>query len=290
MNNFDRFDVKRKIKSNVWHCQSGNKEYVVKKYQSPLVAEKVKVIHEKLADMQFPHTLSKVKLEDKNILIQPWIKDARAFNYQLKIDRTNSLALLHQLHQTGKKIDWSKDEYLLPPYDLRLKWQERLQKFITHYTQVSVYLGTDNCNQLILYAQEALKEFRQIDPLESQKTLLHGDVVHHNFLKDSKGNKILIDFDLASYGYPEEELIMWVHRVLPHVNYNLHSLINEQPLLKQIPVNYLQTLRFPNELLREWMYVKTVTTEKQQTFVEDLIRFTEVALSSWPKLWYDCGR
>ncbi|MFJ8262295.1 phosphotransferase [Rummeliibacillus sp. NPDC094406] len=284
------FDLKRKIKSNVWHCQLKKEEFVVKKYDNPLVAKKVKAIHEKLADMQFPHTLSKVTLEDQNILIQPWIKNARSFSYQSRIDRTNSLELLHQLHQTGKKVDWSKDEYLLPPYDLRLKWQERLQKFIMHYAQVSVYLGADNCNQLILYAQEALKGFNQIEPLQSTKTLLHGDVVHHNFLKDSKGKNILIDFDLAAYGHPEEEFIMWMHRVLPHVNYNLSTLLNEQPLLKRIPLTYLQTLRFPNEILREWMYVKTVTNEKQQAFVEELIRFTEVALSSWSKLWYDCGR
>jgi hypothetical protein len=83
---------------------------------------------------------------------------------------------------------------------------------------------------------------------------------------------------------------MWMHRVLPNVNYNLRALLNEQPILKRIPKNYLQTLRFPNELLREWMYVKTVTTERQQAFVEELIRFTEAALSSWPKLWYDCDR
>ncbi|MGX9135398.1 phosphotransferase [Rummeliibacillus sp. JY-2-4R] len=286
MNNFE---INKKIKSNVWHCQSGKKEYVVKKYDNELVAGKVKIIHEKLADMQFPHTLSKVQLEDQNVLIQPWIKDARAFNYHSKYDRTKSLAILHQLHQTGEKVDWSKDVYLLPSYDLQLKWKERLQKFIMHFTQVSVYLGTDQCNQLILYAQEALQGFKQIEPLQSRKTLLHGDVVHHNFLKDSKGRKYLIDFDLASYGHPEEELIMWMHRVLPHVNYNLRTLLNEQPLLKTIPASYLQTLRFPNELLREWMYVKTVTTEKQQTFVEELIQFTESALSSWPKLWYDCG-
>lgn len=286
----NKFNVKKKIKSNVWHCQSGNEEFVVKKYDNPMVAKKVKVIHESLADIQFPHTISKVTLEDENILIQPWIKNARAFKYHYKHDRTNSLAILYQLHQTGKKIDWSKDKYLLPPYDLRLKWQERLQKFILHYAQVSVYLGADKCNQLILYAQEALSGFNQIEPLESQKTLLHGDIVHHNFLKDSKGKNILIDFDLASYGYPEEELIMWMHRVLPNVNYNLRALLNEQPILKRIPKNYLQTLRFPNELLREWMYVKTVTTERQQAFVEELIRFTEAALSSWPKLWYDCDR
>lgn len=255
-----------------------------------MVAKKVKAVHESLADIGFPHTISKVQLEEKNILIQPWIKNARAFNYQYRYDRMNSLAILHQLHQTGREVDWSKDEYLLPAYDLRLKWQERLQKFILHFTQVSVYLGADNCNQLILYAQEALTGFNQIEPLKSSKTLLHGDIVHHNFLKDSKGKNYLIDFDLASYGHPEEELIMWMHRVLPNVNYNLSALLNEQPLLKQIPESYLQTLRFPNELLREWMYVKTVTTERQQTFVEDLIRFTEVALSSWPKLWYDCGR
>ncbi|RIJ64186.1 MULTISPECIES: aminoglycoside phosphotransferase family protein [unclassified Rummeliibacillus] len=284
------FDVKKKIKSNVWHCQLDKKEFVMKKYDNLAVAKKVKAIHESLADIQFPHTLSEVKLEDKNILIQPWIKNARAFNYQSRLDRTNSLAILHQLHQTGEKIDWSKEEFRLPTYDLRLKWQERLQKFMLHYTQVSVYLGADNCNQLILYAQEALAGFKHLEPLKSEKTLLHGDIVHHNFLKSSNGKNILIDFDLASYGHPEEELIMWMHRVLPNVNYNLNALLREQPSLKRVPETYLQTLRFPNELLREWMYVKNVITERQQAFVEELISFTEVALSSWPKLWYDCGK
>ncbi|MGR6896805.1 phosphotransferase [Rummeliibacillus sp. BSL5] len=286
MNNFQ---IKKRIKKNVWQCQAGNKEVMVKKYEHILVAKKVKAVHDTLADMEFPHTLPNTKLEN-NILTQPWVKNARRFNYKSKIDRKKSLELIQQLHKTGKNNNWSKADYYLPAYDLQLKWQERLQKFIMHIPKISIYLGNEKCDQLVLYARKALKELQNVEPLTSKKTILHGDVVHHNFLKDAKGKDYMIDFDLCAYGHPEEELIMWMHRVLPHVQYNLKLLLKEQPLLSDFPNSYLQALRYPNELLREWLYVKTVENEKQQTFVEDLLRFTEVALSSWPKLWYDCGR
>lgn len=280
----------KKIKPNVWKWTVNDRKYSVKRYQHQVVAQKIRSIHDKLGKIQFSQVLPITPSDDAEVIVQPWLDNVRAADYKKKQDRTRSLQLLHQIHDTREQIDWTASELALPHYHLMVKWQDRLQKFKHSRQQIAVYIGDAAVQQLILYAEEALEKMKKTPmPSYGQKTLLHGDVVHHNFLVDEQGAMTLIDFDLAAVGSAYDELVMWMHRVLPQVGYDLPKLLAEQPLLGTIPKEYFLALRYPNEVLREWLYVGTVATTRQSNFIRELISYTQVALSSWPKLWYDSG-
>ncbi|MEG0473692.1 MAG: serine/threonine protein kinase, partial [Solibacillus sp.] len=94
------------------------------------------------------------------------------------------------------------------------------------------------------------------------RTLLHGDVVHHNFMF-GKDDVKLVDFDLAAMGKKSDELILWAHRVLPNVDYDLKSLMKQHPYLQHIRKKE-HYLLYPNEIMRESLfYLKLAPRQKQ---------------------------
>ena len=121
-------------------------------------------------------------------------------------------------------------------------------------------------------------------------TLLHGDVVHHNILRDRDGIIRFIDFDLASTGPAGTEIALWIHRVLPQIEYDIEFLLNEQPSLQKLDNSSKSLLLFPNELLREWLHFFTLSEKSREKQAKKLIPFTKSALSHWPELWYNVER
>ena len=83
---------------------------------------------------------------------------------------------------------------------------------------------------------------------EEKETLLHGDVVHHNILRDKYGIIRFIDFDLTCTGPPGTEIALWIHRVLPQIDYDIEFLINEQPSLRNLDDCSKTLLLYPNEV------------------------------------------
>ncbi|MEG0439983.1 MAG: serine/threonine protein kinase, partial [Solibacillus sp.] len=93
----------------------------------------------------------------------------------------------------------------------------------------------------------------------------HGDVVHHNFMF-GKDDVKLVDFDLAAMGKRTDELILWLHRVLPNVGYDLKSVMQEHPYLQHVRQKS-HFLLFPNEIMREALfYLKLSPRQKQGTY------------------------
>ncbi|MGE7622845.1 phosphotransferase [Viridibacillus sp. NPDC096237] len=277
----------RRVKPNVWQWTINGHNYSIKRYGNKGTADKVRIVHHQLKKVEFPNILPVIASDDPTAIVQPWASNVRSVKFNRIEERKKTLELLYKLHATNSDINWSEFGVFLPQYDLQLKWHDRLLKFKAKKEQIAHFLGVSAVDQLIIYAEQALKSMQ---PVKNKKTtILHGDVVHHNFLMTEKGKVYLIDFDLAAIGHAEDEIIMWMHRVLPHVDYNLPKLLEEQPLLQGFPKEQLLAIRYPNELLREWLYVDVIATQRKAAFIEELVAFTNVALSSWPKLWYDSG-
>ncbi|MBK3493419.1 phosphotransferase [Viridibacillus sp. YIM B01967] len=277
----------RRIKPNVWQWTINGHNYSIKRYANKTTADKIRIIHQQLKKVKFPNILPVIASDDPATIVQPWVSNVHSAKFSRVEERTKTLELLYQLHATNNDINWSELGVFFPQYNLQLKWHDRLLKFQAKREQIAKFLGAPAVDQLIIYAEQALKSMKFVK--NSKPTILHGDVVHHNFLMTEQGKLYLIDFDLAAVGHAEDEIIMWMHRVLPHVDYNLPKLLEEQPLLRGLPKERLLAVRYPNELLREWLYVDVIATQRKKAFIEELVAFTHVALSSWPKLWYDSG-
>lgn len=279
----------RKVKKNVWKMVEGESAYSLKRYTTRSTAVKVEYVHRQLHAIRFPNIVPIIPTEDPLFIMQPWVEGTKPVNFRRRVDRTDSLLALQALHGTKEQIDWDASPYL-HRYQLLDKWRERLDRFIDNRDACGKFIRKQAVDEIIMYGEEALpilkKNYRQL----SGHTLLHGDVVHHNILRDGNGLIRFIDFDLACTGPPGTELALWIHRVLPNVGYNLEFLLAEQSSLNNLDNASKSMLLYPNEMLREWLHLLNMPEAKQESLARKLIPFTEFALSSWPKLWYDVER
>ncbi|WP_203246805.1 phosphotransferase [Sporosarcina beigongshangi] len=278
-----------KIKENVWKLERGGQYFSAKRYQSGSTAMKVNYIHAVLQEIEFPHTVPVIHEEDRLLFIQPWLEGAKAVNFRKRADRTDSLAALHALHGTKVQHDWHASPYL-HPYPLLTKWEDRIIRFRDLSGACEAYIGKGKVDEILFYALNAITIIKRVYKDQMNGTLLHGDVVHHNIMRDSTGIIRFIDFDLACTGPAGTEIALWIHRVLPQIDYDLDFLLDEQPSLQKLDQASKTLLLFPNELLREWLYFFTLSPSSRERQAKKLIPFTESALSHWPKLWYDVER
>ncbi len=253
------------------------------------IADKVRVIHRQLGRIEPSLVLPLVKSDDEQLIVQMWQEGSHSANFAHKKDREQSLKLLNTLHDTNQKIAWQRVPGLYT-FSQLLKWQMRHIRFKSRRNEFRTFLTREEVDQIIHFSEKALQLMEQENVPEKDLTLLHGDVVHHNFLWCSDGELRLIDFDLAHLGEADDEYILWLHRVLPAVDYNIDSILNELPDLQRLDKRKLHRLKFPNELLREWLFAVDLPLEQQLVFLDYLIPFTKRALTYWPKLWYDIDR
>ncbi|SEJ24154.1 Phosphotransferase enzyme family protein [Bhargavaea ginsengi] len=279
----------RQIKQNVWKWEVGGKRYSLKKYDSAQQARKVRRIHDELQKIGFPYVLPIIGSADERAVIQPWLDRAKSADYSSRAGRERTLSVLRTLHATSGQVNW-EGTGVLYPYPLVAKWEDRLAKFRKQKKQLVPLIGNHQYESIVYHAEEALRTIRKTYDPEENCTLLHGDVVHHNFLRATDGNYVMIDFDLACTGPAGTETALWIHRVLPHVDFNLDYLCGEQPELASLSASSFSLLLYPNELLREWLYLLSLDEEKQKLLKVRLDRFTDKALSAWIPLCYQVAK
>ncbi len=274
------------INHRVWKLEQNNRYYSVKQYDSQETLYKVKMLHEKLEELAFPHLLPVSENAQPHLLVQPWLANARNVNFKKRRDRVDSLEALKNLHETSAQFDWETEQYL-QHYTLISKWEDRLFRFQAIREACEIYLGKKTVTDIIFYAEKALRKIKKTYQPSEKPTLLHGDVVHHNLLRDQDGLIRLIDFDLASIGPASTEIALWMHRVLPQIDYDLPFLLNEHPYLQTLDESTFYLLLYPNEILREWLHFFSLSTETREKQLKYILPFTKVACSHWPKLWYN---
>lgn len=285
----DSMSVKGKseqINNNVWKLERNGHYCSVKRYESSTIALKVNELHKTLHTLSFPHVVPVMPSEHHLLFMQPWLKNAKPVNFKKRADRTASLEALIALHETVSQFDWLAASYL-HQYPLIRKWEDRLLRFETIREACEVYIGKDDVDAILSYAMNALQVVRRTYKDHVDNTLLHGDIVHHNILRDHKEVIRFIDFDLACIGPAGTEIALWIHRVLPQIDYDLEYLMDEQPVLQELNDSSMSLLLYPNELLREWLHFFTLSKSAQEKQIKIMVPFTKSALLHWPKLWYN---
>ncbi|MBD8026814.1 phosphotransferase [Ureibacillus sp. Re31] len=271
------------IKNNIWKQETPNGTLFIKKYENVSVADKVKSIHKQLDKIKFPYVIPLVKSKERDLVIQLWQDNSYSADFSNADQRKQSYKILKALHDTVNVIDW-KSQVILPRQHLYQKWNARYERFLINEKELVPYLQHAYYD-ITLFASRVLKQMRRKrHKVNGKLTLLHGDVVHHNFLICEDKNMKLIDFDLAVVGDSAEEMILWMHRVLPTMDYDLKKLFKEIPYLHQLCLPKLNYLQYPNELLREWLYVLQLGNYERDAFLDYLMPFTEKALRHWPDL------
>lgn len=257
------------IKENCWKWDSPKGSFFMKYYEDIFLAQKVKMIHQKLQSIDFPYHLSVEKNEDTHILKQRWFEGKSADYRQLEHQK-KTLKALQALHETDNQLKWAEMQ-ILPHYELREKWYRRFERFLENEYALKELLR-ENYQKIVTLASNALVSMDYNHHPFETRTLLHGDVVHHNFMIGEYSIKI-VDFDLATLGQPSDELILWLHRVLPYVSYDLTYLMKVHPYLQEA-THKLHYLRFPNEVMREALFYLKCNPRQQQAcnpFIQSIV-------------------
>lgn len=257
--------------------------FSVKRYKDQMTAEKVRKLHDQLLAVKFPHIAPLSEKGTGHLVIQPWLSDTKPVNFGDPDDRRASLHTLDALHETRDVIDWGAVGYL-PRFRLLNKWENRLQRFRHNELLIRSYIGSHAFDRFLAYGEQALDVLRAVKPDDSPVTVLHGDVVHHNLLASEDGSVYLIDFDLAAAGSPSVEIALWMHRVLPHIDYDAESLCSELPRLRLLSDQGIAMLRYPNEVFREWNYFAGLPDTGRRRISRHLTQYSAQALENWQNL------
>lgn len=177
-----------------------------------------------------------------------------AFSYTLQKDRQEGLELIEKFHHVTSKFE-ARYRTLLPNAQLIEKWRDRFSTFLNNLPFLGYFINESFISEMVSWANWSLAgleknhAFFQKEPF----VILHGDVAHHNFLRDSEGKLNLIDFDLISIGPYFLDHLQYVNRILPYIEWSfdrLASFKQIQGLLKEDA--FLYALVFPADIFREW--------------------------------------
>ena len=281
---FQIIEISR-IKDQVYKVKAKDLQFVLKEFPSYKRLKIQEAFTNSLKKNGFRNTYSFYSFSDKKALclqkkyygcLEYIHKANEPFRFDTKENCREGLQLLNQFHQTTMKLQGSYNT-ILPTFHLVEKWEERSTLFKRNLPLISFFLEREIITELFTWVEWSLSGLRQEkDTLEKlPKVILHGDVAHHNFMRTSKGDLFLIDFDLISIGPEIADYLQYANRILPFLNWSLTELDTFepfQPLLNQKV--FLYGLAFPSDILREWNRLVKEHTFHQMRKVRPIVELT----------------
>ncbi|WP_312093431.1 phosphotransferase [Niallia sp.] len=177
-----------------------------------------------------------------------------SFTYNSKWSRREALQLLeHYYAVTERLVEIYK--YILPSFHLMKKLEQRLAEFKCNKRIIERYLKKDMIEEIIEWADTSfnyLKKHKEYLQTKSN-VILHGDVAHHNFLRDVNNKLYLIDFDLISIGPRVGDYLQFANRILPNIGWSMQHLQKMRGYSDYFKDEwFLIALMYPTDILREW--------------------------------------
>ncbi len=252
-----------KIRDYVYIVETVKNKYVVKGYSSHnklRLQETFTATLKKegfLKTYSFVHHLSKDPLLFKGKYfgcIEYLPPDRKSFTFSSHRNRFEGMSVLKEFHQITASIV-SRYQTLLPFNDIQAKWKERLELFQQNSSLLQSFFKEKYLQEMVQWGDWALKGMKEYADsfFKEPYVVLHGDVAHHNFLRDKRGRLNLIDFDLISIGPPSLDYLQYANRILPFFDWSLEELYRYPSMetgLKQTA--FLYALAYPADIFREW--------------------------------------
>jgi thiamine kinase-like enzyme len=176
------------------------------------------------------------------------------FSFHTHKNRQEGIDLLEQFHQTTSSFE-SRYRTLLPKGHLIEKWTERLNIFSKNLPYIRYFINEPFISEMMSWAEWSLKGMnkKRIFFQKESAVILHGDVAHHNFLRDTKGQLNLIDFDLISIGPASLDYLQYANRILPFLDWSFERLESLKQIKKYLHEEaFLFALAYPADIFREW--------------------------------------
>jgi thiamine kinase-like enzyme len=250
------------IRGHVYKVETTKGDFILKGYSSYSRLKLQETFTSSLQKEGFNSTYAYIKLNhdpifyrDKYFGCMTFIEPHhRSFTYVNEKERHEGLHLLSEFHQVTKN-SVQRYQTILPAFDLKKKWTDRLNLFLQNVNVVSKYVPGDLIFEWVHMAEWSLEGINKYYDIIEKETpvILHGDVAHHNFLRGLDGKLFLIDFDLITIGPRNFDLLQFANRILPFINWNMNVLIHYKSLKDLLSNNvYVYALAYPTDIFREW--------------------------------------
>lgn len=176
------------------------------------------------------------------------------FTFQTQKSRQEGIELLEQFHQVTRNFE-SRYRTLLPQSTIIKKWKERTNLFATNLPTLKYFMHEKYLTEMLDWANWSINKMEESRSFYMNEpfVVLHGDVAHHNFLRDKRWKLHLIDFDLISIGPEVLDYLQYANRILPFIDWSFERLKSHRKfdtLLKEKA--FLYALVFPADIFREW--------------------------------------
>ncbi|MFX3624544.1 MAG: phosphotransferase [Ectobacillus sp.] len=270
------------LKPSVFFVQTDLYMYILKGYNTYGKMLQQLYILKSLQHIAFPYTSYirafpegrlYIKFDGKFWLFTDYIEHTAPFSFVSAKNRGDALTLLNTYHQYARRLPYQL--LLHVPFQRWLsKWNNRTWKFYHHLRKILFYVDKEVANQCLRWAFFALSELSHISMCCLPHTILHGDIVEHNFVRGE--TLYLIDFDCVSFGPVMYDYLSYCYSVLPCINWSFEALYQYKelhPFLNQKP--FLLSLIFPGDILREWSHFLSLPLAEQLRFQKKIVAFTE---------------
>jgi hypothetical protein len=252
-----------KIREAVFLIETEKKKYIVKGYSSNrklflqetfTATLRKEGFTKSYIYLQTPLT-EPLFFEGKYFGCMEYIKpNEKSFSYRTYKNRVEGLELLEEFHRITALIV-PRYKSLLSTSDIQAKWVERSNIFSENTTLLRYFLKEPFIDEMLDWANWSLNGIKENGDLflNNPPVILHGDVAHHNFLRDSKGLLNLIDFDLISIGPKCLDILQYANRILPFIDWSFEFLSNHKQIQNHLNEKaFLYALAFPADIFREW--------------------------------------
>lgn len=176
------------------------------------------------------------------------------FSYYQEKDRLEGLRLLRSFHHRTEKLV-NRYQRLIPTFQLIDKWKERTNLFLDNLRIIQFFIKEDYTQELIRWANWSFKGLEKEQGFfnHGNTVILHGDVAHHNFLRNQSNDLSLIDFDLIAIGKEKFDYLQYANRILPYLGWSLLELRKYEGINENLSEKgFLYALAFPTDIMREW--------------------------------------
>jgi serine/threonine protein kinase len=272
------------IRESVYIVKTMTKKYVVKgysKYKKLKLQETfTRTLHQEGFNKTYQYfqdiTKESLFFEGEYFGIMEYLSPYRkAFSFDSHHNRKEGLKLLEEFHQVTASCV-TRYKTLLSYSNMIEKFSARLKAFKKNSSKITYFLNEQTVNELNEWAEWALEGMKENEGFffKEPHVILHGDVAHHNFLRDKTGLLNLIDFDLIHIGPASIDYLQYANRILPSIDWSIVKLSQYKQmgeLLKEKA--FLYALAFPTDIFREWNRIireKKYTKHYYNDYVIDL--------------------
>lgn len=252
-----------KIRDFVYIVETNQNVYVIKGYSNLNKLKLQETFTATLKKEGFLKTYSFVKHLSKSPLffegkyfgcMEYLAPDSQFFSFSSHSNRLDGMAVLKELHQITSSIV-PRYRTLLSFSDIQEKWKERMELFQQNFSLLQNFLKEKHIQEMVQWANWSLKGMKENEGyfIKEPHVILHGDVAHHNFLRDKNGTLHLIDFDLIGIGPSCIDYLQYANRIMPFLDWSLDYLYRYPQMKRYLKqTEFLYALAYPADIFREW--------------------------------------